>query len=89
MNIIIENLVKRMKSKQLKDWDTYQLEDFSFTIHYLYTYIDPKVQKEEAQILRFFYDKICEYVNSDRKRGTVLNPGYLNYIDKQKAEGKL
>lgn len=77
-----------MKSKQLKDWEVNELEDFSFAIHYLYTYIDPKVHKEEASTLKGMYAKLTEWVNAGR-RGTVINPGFLNWIDRQKAEGNL
>lgn len=86
MNSIVQNLVTKMKSKQLSEWDFDQLEEFAYAIGYMYTYIDPTKDKQEKETLTMLYSKIAEWVNSNFKRGYSINPAHLRNIDKHRNE---
>jgi hypothetical protein len=79
MNIIIERFIKDVKSKPPGLWTIWELEDFAFSIRTLYTYADLMDRQE----LKPIYDKIAKFVN-EKKVPTIINPGALLTIDKEK-----
>lgn len=79
MNTIIEKFIKHIKSKPPTQWSIWELEDFAFSIRTLYTYADIMDREE----LKPIYDKITKFVN-EKKVPTVINPGALLTIDKER-----
>lgn len=73
MNQIVENLVKRLKSKPPTAWTPRELQQFGFDIETLYTYGD----KEDRDVLRPIYNTIFKF----SKTPNMVNPGALIYID--------
>lgn len=80
MNILIERLLKQIKSKPPLEWKGSELENFAYCIQFFYEYSDS--DGEDRKELRKYYDKIVGIINNDKSFHTMINPGFLNQIDR-------
>ena len=81
-NSIVTSFLKKLKSKQPKDYTLNELHDMAMDLTVIYEYSD---DEEDNAHLYSAYTRIVDWINP-KKAGYILNPSTLDNIDKRRAK---